>query len=146
MCRRARPTIDVAYLLWTSTTPAFRQKDGNGEALLRHYYSTLVSRLDALGYKGEELYTKEEFKKDYKDCSLFGYQISQMHTMVTNYYSLETETEKFLSGFCLIFFQLHLTPPDASEGKLDFAQAPKEREAAMKFFAEFVRGQISLSR
>ncbi len=100
MCRLARPTIDVAYLLWTSTTPEFRHGLGHApleswplhsdlsflrrvheESLLEHYYQTLSSRLVALG-AGEGIYAREHFDKDYKDCCLFGYQVSQMHTMV----------------------------------------------------------------
>ena len=42
--------------------------------------------------------------------------------------------------------QLHLTPPDAKEGKMDFGNLKESKEEAMKFFADFVRGQINLSR
>ena len=86
MCRVARPTIDVAYLLWTSTTPDLR-REHEGE-LLDRYHSTLAGRLEALGAGEEELpYPREQFDKDYRDCCLFGYQISQMHTMVSSRYN-----------------------------------------------------------
>lgn len=43
-------------------------------------------------------------------------------------------------------FQLHLTPPDAAEGKLDFDKVGSTREDAARFFKSFVDGQINLSR
>ena len=80
LCRLARPTLDLAYLVGTSVAPELR-RDIEHE-LLDHYYATLVACLDKLGYQGKSHYPRSEFEGDYQECSLFGYQTSLFHTMV----------------------------------------------------------------
>lgn len=81
LVRRARPAVDLVYLLGSSTTPEFRE--GHMEEVLTFYHETLTGLLGKFGYS-PELYTYAQLKKDFDECFIFGFVMSTMHSMVTN--------------------------------------------------------------
>lgn len=64
VCKRCRPTLDLAVLAMTSTTPELREQHLDG--LLAEYHAALVGHLDAFGHDGAKLYPLEQLREDYK--------------------------------------------------------------------------------
>ena len=79
LVRRARPSIDLVYLLGTSTGPEFREK--HLEEILSFYHSTLIAGLTKFGYSSD-LYTYQQLKKDFDECFIFGFVMGTMNAMV----------------------------------------------------------------
>ena len=67
--RIANPSIDIAYLLYSSSNNEARKEKYT--EWLRIYHNTLIDDLKALGYSGDE-YPFEELEKDMDHSRLFG--------------------------------------------------------------------------
>ena len=78
--RRGRPTIDLCYMLTTSTNTQFRHE--HRYEIIDAYHKKLVENLVDFGYS-KDLYPYAQFKQDVKDCFVFGYAMGSMHAQVT---------------------------------------------------------------
>jgi len=59
-----------AYFLCSSTSPELRKE--HLDEILDHYHLRLTAYLMMLGFP-PDLYPKESFRKDFKDCFVFGF-------------------------------------------------------------------------
>ena len=80
MVRRGRPTIDLAYLLGSSTSPEFRKE--HLDEILSFYHKTLIDLLTSFGYSAQ-VYPYDQLEKDFEECFVFGFVMAIMHAMVT---------------------------------------------------------------
>ena len=71
ICRRARPSLDVACLLVTTTNEDFRAN--NLEEALKFYHSRLGHYLSKCGHDVNGLYPFEQLKKEFDECFVFGF-------------------------------------------------------------------------
>ena len=81
LVRRGRPTIDLCYMLTTSTNADLRHE--HRYEIIDAYHKRLISNLADLGYD-PELYPYDKFKADVKDCFVFGYAMGSMHAQVNS--------------------------------------------------------------
>lgn len=68
--RRGSPTIDLLHFIYCGTDAQFRKR--HLQQLLEHYYDTLALFLQKLNLNPQEIFTREEFYKDYKERHNFG--------------------------------------------------------------------------
>ena len=81
LCRRARPTLDLAYFLGSSTTPAFR-KERECE-MLRFYFDALQRNLRRSGFDDpDSIYSYGDFNRDFDECRLFLFLVAQLHAIL----------------------------------------------------------------
>ena len=83
--RVARPTIDLVYFLYTSTSVEFRQK--HLKEMLLYYHECLMKELQGLmGYKNSgahhHIYSFDELQKDFDNCYPFGFVMAVFHAKV----------------------------------------------------------------
>ena len=78
--RRARPSIDLVYMLGSCTTAEFRKH--HLPELLEFYHQMFVDTLKKLGYS-ESLYTLDQLTKDFDECYVHGFVVSILQAMVT---------------------------------------------------------------
>ena len=79
--RRARPAIDIAYILCSSTHYDLRHN--NREEILSFYHSHLTNELKRLGYS-ESLHTYEAFREDFEEARAWGIMMGSMHGIVSD--------------------------------------------------------------
>ena len=77
--RVANPSIDLAYLLYSSTNNDARKERLN--AWLQVYHETLMENLKDYGY-AESVYPFGELEKDIEHARLFGVFMGLMHCQV----------------------------------------------------------------
>ena len=78
LIKYARPTVDLAYFIGSSTSPSFRA--ANLKKCLEFYHEALTQELEAFGYK--TVYSLDLLKSDFQDCWMFGYFVGCMHVQV----------------------------------------------------------------
>ena len=86
MFRRGNPSVDLAYLLGTSTSPEMRRE--HLDSVLRLYHKELVGNLAHLGYKSN-MYPFDAFLRDFKHTYFFGIILGSLHSMVSSRLSFE---------------------------------------------------------
>lgn len=79
MFRRGNPSVDLAYLFGTSTSPEMRKE--HLDSILRLYYDKLDSNLTILGYPSK-MYPFDAFLRDFKHTYFFGIILGSLHSMV----------------------------------------------------------------
>ena len=79
MFRRGNPSVDLAYLFGTSTSPEMRKE--HLDSILRLYYDKLDSNLAVLGYPSK-MYPFDAFLRDFKHTYFFGIILGSLHSMV----------------------------------------------------------------
>ncbi len=79
LIKYARPTVDLAYFIGSSSTPAWREK--YLKQLLKIYSDALTEELVKFGYP-VSTYTYDQMIADFKDCWIFGFHSCVMHTQV----------------------------------------------------------------
>lgn len=79
MFRRGNPSVDLAYLFGTSTSPDMRKE--HLDSILRLYYDKLDSNLAILGYPSK-MYPFDAFLRDFKHTYFFGIILGSLHSMV----------------------------------------------------------------
>lgn len=77
--RMARPSIDVVYFLWSSTSPKSRLE--HLDSLLKFYHDHFMQDLGIFGYSNS-IYTFEDFQKDIQDSLPLGLVYGFMHAQV----------------------------------------------------------------
>ena len=81
MFRRGNPSVDLAYLLGTSTSPEMRRE--HLDSILRLYHKELDGNLANLGYRSN-MYPLDAFLRDFKHTYFFGIILGSLHSMVTS--------------------------------------------------------------
>ena len=80
MFRRGNPSVDLSYLLGTSTSPEMRRE--HLDSILRLYHKELDGNLANLGYRSN-MYPFDAFLRDFKHTYFFGIILGSLHSMVT---------------------------------------------------------------
>ena len=79
LVRRANPSVDISYLLGSSTSPQQREK--HLDEWLQHYWTKLDGYMVSHGHP-KNTYPFDALKKDMQRTFLFGIVLGAMHAMV----------------------------------------------------------------